>query len=156
MFKMNSSAELFDAFRPLDRAEVEAQDLPERLSFPLLVKDYIAWSEPSGHRVFLVFAEKGQRQPLGIMFKRDTSGGAPIPRMCEWCHSVGGGAGVGLLTVSVSANRRIGIQLCRDLSCRQKAEGLPGADDFPQNLTTRERVWKITQRMSEFARRNLF
>jgi hypothetical protein len=66
--------------------------------------------------------------------------------------------GVGLLTAASSANRRVGIYLCRDLSCKEKAKAEPGADDMPEipQSSEAERVRLIVRRMTAFARRQLF
>jgi len=156
MIRIASETELLDSFRTLDRDEVE---LPANFSFPMLVKDYLTWSDPGGHRVYLVFSEPGsdpkKRNSLGIVFRRSSSGTVP-PQMCEWCHSVRGGDGVMLLTATASTHKRVGIHLCRDLSCKDKAESAPGANDFPESLSARERTQRILQRMSQFARRAIF
>jgi hypothetical protein len=153
MFKIESADELRECFRPLDRGEVE---LSPSLRFPLIVRDYLAWTEPSGHRVYLVFSEETRRPPLGIVFRRDQdSTGAP-PSMCEFCHSVRSGNGVSLLTAAASDRRRVGIPLCRNLECHEKVEGLPGADDLPGTPRGRELARRILARMGGFVRQNLF
>src|SRR4051812_44796198 len=98
MLRISSEKELVESFRPMEREEVI---LPRDLAFPLIVRDYQAWSEPSGHRVFLVLAEPGRKQPMGIVFQRSqasSSETAAHPQMCDWCHSVRAGNGVSLLT----------------------------------------------------------
>lgn len=152
MFRIASEAELLDSFRPLDRDEVE---LSKDLSFPMLVKDYLTWSDPGGHRVFLVFSEPGQRNALGIVFRRSSSGSVP-PQMCEWCHSVRGGDGVMLMTATASSQKRVGLHLCRDLGCKVRVEEAPGSNDFAESLTSHQRTQRILQRMSQFARRAIF
>jgi hypothetical protein len=153
MIRIATSQDLLDSFRPLDRKE--PFDLPEDLKFPLLVRGYHAWTEPSGARTFLVFEEPGARFPLGIVFRRDQSAGVG-PRMCEWCHSVRSGSEVGLLTASASATRRVGLNLCRGLECREKILRPPGADDVPELVSPAERMRRVLLRMSKFARQNLF
>ena len=153
MIRIQSEAELLEAFRPFERGEVE---IPGELSFPLGVQRYMSWVEGAGHRVFLVYEDPQSRKAYGIVFKRDqTPGGAPA-NMCDWCHCVRPGNGVGLLTATASSKRRVGLSLCRDLSCGNKAEAEPGADDVPTTLTPRERQLKIVERMASFARRSLF
>jgi hypothetical protein len=152
MIRIASEAQLLESFRDLDRDEVE---ISKDLHFPMLVKDYLTWSDPGGHRVYLVFSEPGHKTPLGVVFRRSSSGAVP-PQMCEWCHSVRGGDGVMLLTATASSQKRVGIHLCRDLSCKDKVESAPGANDFPESLSSRERTQRILQRMSQFARRAIF
>lgn len=152
MIRITSEKDLLEAFRPLDRDQVE---LPETLRFPLLLKDYLSWTEPSGNRVFLVYTERDRKYPLGIVFRQDQSG-AGSAGMCEWCHSVRSSGGVSLLTAQASLNRRVGVQLCRDLTCKHKVESQPGADDFPETLSHRERIQRILQRISTFGRQQIF
>ena len=152
MFKLNSEKELLECFRLLDRDEVIP---PRDLSFPLIEKNYLAWLEPSGCRVYLVFNERLTTAPMGIVFRRD-SGGNTLATMCEWCHSVRSGEDIGLLSATASSKRRIGIHLCRDLSCKDKIEGVPSAHDFPESANQVERLRKVVARMGDFARRELY
>ncbi|MDR3607091.1 MAG: FBP domain-containing protein [Oligoflexia bacterium] len=156
MFKINTPAELLSSFRPEERAAVE---LPEDIRFPLVVRDYLAWTETSGSRVFLLFADADPRKPLGVVFKREASSGGAVAQMCEWCHTTSGGDGVTLLTAWASSRRRVGVQVCRDLSCAQKVLGLYGpahAGEQRVGPDGRERIRQIMRRMSEFSRRHLF
>jgi hypothetical protein len=152
MIRIHSEQELREAFRPLDREELA---LPQDLEFPFVVKDYFAWTEPSGFRIYLVLADRLKRLPMGIVFRRDQSGG-DTPRMCEWCHSVRGGNAVTLLTAAASEKRRVGLHLCGDLSCKDRVDAAPGPDDVPQVLSGVARLRRITERMGDFARRTCF
>lgn len=153
MIRIASEKELLEVFRPIERDQVE---LPLGLEFPMGVKDYLAWTEGAGARVFLVFEEPSTGKALGVVFRCDQSAGDSAS-MCEWCHAVRAGDGVKLLTAQAASNRRVGISLCRDLSCKDKAQADPGTDDMPLGPTTaRERTRRILTRMSIFARRNLF
>jgi hypothetical protein len=116
MFKIDSEQSLVTAFRPRDRAHLE---LP-KLSYPLFVRDYLSWSDPSGTKVFLLFSVT-RGAPTGIAFQRD-QGSVPGARMCEWCHSYGAGDRIGLLTTDVNSRKRVGVSLCLDLSCNVKLE----------------------------------
>jgi len=117
MFKLDSEKALLDAFRPKDRSVVE---LSPDLKFPLFVRNYVAWTHPAGGRVFLVFSTPGG-VPTGIAFSTN-GGGAPVPAMCEWCHSPGLGTQVGLLAARVTGTRTAGVHVCVDLSCQQHLE----------------------------------
>jgi hypothetical protein len=128
----------------MDREDIQ---LPEDLEFPRFVPDYLTWQEAGGHRVYVVFKAFADRPPLGIVFRRNQEAGA-ASSMCEWCHSIRAGSSVTLLTARASGKRVVGIHLCSDLSCREKALAAPGVG--------RERVRRIVQSMSEFALRNLF
>lgn len=153
MIRIASEKELLESFRLIDRAEVE---LPGNGRFPMVIRDYLAWSEPSGNRLFLVLADRERQLPLGIVFRRDQSGGSGPARMCEWCHAVRSGDGVTLLTAASSSHRRVGLNLCRDLSCKDRLEEAPGVDDLPRLLSDQERLRRILRRMSAFARQNLY
>jgi hypothetical protein len=56
MFLIQSEKDLLECFRPLDQSKVE---LPKDMKYPLFVRDYLRWLEPSGARVYLVFASPG-------------------------------------------------------------------------------------------------
>lgn len=152
MFRISSDKKLLESFRLIDREEVV---LPSSFHFPLLVKDYLTWTEPSGHRVYLVFNDRITGMPLGIVFRQTSTGGV-VAQMCDWCHSVRGGNAVSLLTATASSNRRVGLYLCHNLSCMEKTEEAPGVDDIPVLMLPRERIQKLIKRMGEFARRELF
>ena len=143
MIKIKSEQELLESFRLLDREEVI---LPQNMTFPFLVKDYLSWEEPSGYRVYLIFNDHRRQVPFGVVFRRDQSKGGSAARMCDWCHSISGSDEVSLLSAAASPKRRVGIQLCRDLSCK---------NNF-QSLGRGERINQIIHRMADFSRQNLF
>ncbi len=154
MIRIASENEILNSFRELDRSEVE---FPENLQVPLLLKDYLAWTEPSGYRVFLVFNDPVKNVPMGVVFHRGAATGASPPMMCEFCHSVRSGDGVMMLTAAASSRRRVGLSLCRDLNCKAKIEAsAPGAHDFFESATPREKVQRLVRRMAVFSRQNLF
>ncbi|MBC7691238.1 MAG: FBP domain-containing protein [Methylotenera sp.] len=152
-FKISSETELLNCFRDLDRDEVL---LTQELSFPIIVTDYLTWLEPSGVRAYLVFKDRSEGAPLGISFRRDQGPGVS-PAMCEWCHSVRSGESIGLLSATASSKRRVGIQLCRDLSCKAKvlAEA-PGVSDLSSTVSAEAKLAGVVGRMTDFARRQLF
>lgn len=156
MIRIESAAALIESFRPIDREmHGEALEVPGSFRFPMLVRDYVAWMEPSGARAFVVFADPGSRAPMGIVLRRDTSGATP-PAICEWCHSTRGEGGIGLLTATASDKRRVGIHLCRDLACKERVEAAAEADSSFVPVSARDRVRRVVERMASFARRNLF
>jgi hypothetical protein len=154
MIRIKDYEELLNTFRPIDQTLVER---PDELKFPLVIRDYFAWTSVSGgSKVHLIFSDPLNRVPFGIVFRKDQSSGDGVARMCEWCHSIRTGDGVSLLTAAASSKRRVGIQLCSDLSCRDKAKEEPGIHDFPQLLRTPVQTRQIVRRMSDFAKKNLF
>jgi len=142
MIRIAQAEELVDSFRDLDRDQVE---LPDTFAFPMLLKDYLVWVEPSGHRVFLVFAHPERRVPMGLVFQRGGQSDSP-PMMCEFCHNVRSGGQITMMTAAASRTRRVGLHLCRDLGCKH------GEDP----ALARERAREVTRRMAHFARQNLF
>ncbi len=154
MIRISHENEILNSFRDLDRSEVA---LPETMQYPLLLKDYLTWSEPSGYRVYLVFNDPVKNIPMGVVFQRGASTGMSPPMMCEFCHSIRAGDGVMMLTAAASSKRRIGLSLCRDLSCKAKIEAsAPGANDFYETSTPREKIQRLVKRMAAFSRQNLF
>jgi hypothetical protein len=59
MFRIETEKELLSAFRSRDRKFVE---LPKGTRLPLFVRDYLAWVDPYGVRVFLVFTAPGSKR----------------------------------------------------------------------------------------------
>lgn len=142
MFKLDSGQALLAAFRPKDRKLVE---LSPDVSFPLIVRDYFAWTHPAGGRVFLVFAVPGG-VPTGIAFNTNGAG-PPVPHLCDWCHCGSLGAPVGMLTATVNRNKRVGVHICADLSCARKLE-----DEADRaGVSVRPAMEKLVARMARFA-----
>ncbi|WP_224242837.1 FBP domain-containing protein [Hyalangium gracile] len=144
MFRLETDRALIESFRSPDRRVIE---MPEGVTFPLFVRDYLAWTETSGARVYLVFAAPGSRKPIGIIFRRDTSDSGLGSRICDWCHSTGSSSEVGLLTTDVNSKRRVGVCLCMDLRCKEKLED---AADRSGRLP-RQALEQLRERMFRFA-----
>lgn len=118
--QIHSPEELIRAFRPRDQKHVF---IPKTMQFPLSLKHYVAWTEPSGVRIFLVFKRPGWKKAVGVAFRRDQQGSAMSPTgVCDWCIAHGSADQVGLLTATVNSKKRAGVNLCLDLSCIQKLE----------------------------------
>ncbi len=153
MIRIKDESQLLASFRETDQAQVQ---IPPALTFPLALKDYLAWTEPSGHRVYLVFSEIQSGNPMGVVFQR-TKGAAETPAsMCQWCHSVRSGSAVSLMTTDAGPNRRVGLYLCSGLNCKENALSPPGVNDFAESVSGQDKVDRIVRRMNEFAKQNLF
>ena len=148
MFRIETEKDLLQAFRPRDRDKVE---LPKGLSFPLFVRDYLSWTEPAGTRVFLLCHSPEGKLPMGLAFRRDQSGGSLPSQMCDWCHSYGSSNEIGLLTTDVNSKRRVGVNLCLDLRCKEKMESV--ADRSGRHF--RDMLPPVLERMRRFAREAL-
>ena len=118
MFKLESEAQLREAFRPRD---LKSFELAPEVKMPVFVRDYLAWTHPAGGRVFLVFAVPGG-VPTGIAFDTNSGAGPTVPAMCDWCHCNTVGTGVGLLTAALNSKKRLGVHVCSDLGCKKKLE----------------------------------
>lgn len=145
MFRIESEKALLSAFRSRDRKYVE---LPKGTRLPLFVRDYLAWVDPYGVRVFLVFTPPGSKRLTGIAFRRDQQGDKTVPLgMCEWCRSAGSGDQIGLLTTDVDSKRRVGVNLCLDLRCNEKLESATNR----AGGSVVEETQKLLERMTRFA-----
>ena len=153
MIKIDNEQQLLQLFRPIDRDEVV---VPAGQSYPIVIRDYHSWVEPSGARAFLVFQEPDGRSAAGVVFRRQHPVGDPVNNMCEWCHSVRSHQTIGLLTAKASKNRRVGLNVCRDLNCKEHVRARPGVNDLRESITPDQKIFKITHKMSDFARANLF
>jgi len=148
MREVATPEELIRCFREIDRADVE---LPlTTLPFPLCFADVLAWS--AGPRAFLLYRDSGRAR--GIVFHRGSGAVPEAAAMCEWCHTVRSHGGVRLLSVAVDRRRRVGLYLCADLSCLERARELPGPDDLREGLDVKERSRRIVARIARFARRS--
>jgi hypothetical protein len=147
MFLIESEKDLVNAFRPRDRKVLE---LPPAVTYPLFVRDYHAWLEPTGQRVFIVLQDPASERPLGIAFRRDPSG-AGTSRLCEWCHSWGNGEEIGLLSTEKSSKRIVGIGLCLDLRCSDKIQQM---SDLAGRSAVEPRK-RMLERIQKFAREAL-
>lgn len=141
MFRIETEKEFLNAFRSRDRKHAEP---PKGTRFPLFVRDYFAWVDPYGVRVFIVFTAPGGKKPTGIAFRRDQGGDKNIaPHMCEWCHSPGTSDQIGLLTTDVDSKHRVGINLCLDLRCNERLEtatNRSGGDVLDEMTKLHERI----------------
>lgn len=154
MIRIQSETDLLQAFRPIDRDTVR---LGSHVRFPLAVSEYLSWVEPSGHRTYLVFEDEKSRSLIGVVFKRNQPPPDPVTNMCEWCHAVSGSGTIGLLSTDVNKKKRVGLYLCRDLQCKENIEAEPpSVHDLRESISKQEKRMRVLERMSEFARRNLF
>ena len=146
MFIIKTERDLLNAFRPRDRGAFEP---PVGAAFPIAVRDYRAWVDPSGVRAFLVFQDPASGRPLGIVFRREVAGDESGSRMCDWCHNFG--AEVGLLTADRSSRRRVGVGVCRDLRCADRIEQAAELAGRSSRLARQ----RLLERMVKFAREGL-
>lgn len=153
MIRIQDEHQLRASFRDFEQNQVQ---VPQDFKFPLALKDYLSWVEPSGHRVYLVFRDHLSGHPMGVVFQRTRGSADASPSMCQWCHAVRPGSAVGLLTTQAGKERRIGIHLCVDLDCKAHAEKGPGKNDFTEGLSGREKIERVVRRMNDFAKHNLF
>jgi hypothetical protein len=143
MFRLDTEEMLLAAFRPKDQKPMA---LPPGAAFPLVVRDCLSWTHPAGGRAYLLFAAPGGA-PTGIVFETGGGSGTGVPHMCDWCHFVGAGDQVGLLTARVDARTRAGVNVCSDLSCKRKLED--EADRM--GISVVPQLAKLIARMSRFA-----
>ncbi|MBL9038683.1 MAG: FBP domain-containing protein [Archangium sp.] len=143
MFKLDSEDAVLATFRHKDRTLVE---LSSDLKFPIILRDAVTWTHPSGGRAYLVFFVPGG-VPTGVVFDTSSGSGEAVPHMCEWCHRSGSGTEIGLLTARINAKKLAGIHLCSDLRCKEKLEeqaNLAGSNVKPA-------IEKLVARMGRFA-----
>lgn len=118
-FSIASENELTNSFRYRDQKKLI---LPEKLKFPLNVRSYFTWKEPSGTYTYLVFKMPNWDSPRGIAFKRSRSSGEPTGGLCNWCHAYGSSDDISMLSVKMSSTVSLGYFLCQDLRCIEKIE----------------------------------
>ena len=118
-FSVETEQDLIRAFRNGDQKKLI---LPDNLKFPLNVRSYFSWKEPSGVYTYLVFKMPNWDLPRGVVFKRTVATGESVGGLCSWCHSYGGSEDIGFLSVAMSSNVSVSYLLCQDLSCIEKIE----------------------------------
>jgi hypothetical protein len=141
VFRISSESDLLRTFRPRDRRVFQP---PAKVTYPLYVRDYLAWPDPAGGRVFVVFPEPTTGNALGLAFRDDT--GDTTSSLCEWCHSPGKPNQVALLMCEKSSKRSIGTWLCRDLACGTRVENaadLAGRNGVDARKAVLERMWRF-------------
>jgi len=151
MKTVTSESELLRCFREIDREQVE---LPPDLVLPLEVDDVLAWTV--GPRAFLLFRDRPQQSPRGIVFHRNQGALPDVVAMCDWCHAVRGHGGVKLMSVTSDERRRVGLYLCSDLGCVSRSRDLPQPDDVPERLDSAERARRTLRRICDFASLRVF
>lgn len=119
LFTIASEEELFECFRPRDQAKLL---VPDNLRFPLNVRSYLTWREPSGVYTYLVIKMPNWDLPRGVAFKRTAAGGELMGGLCSWCHSYGTSEEIGMLSVTMNSSVSSSYFLCKDLSCIEKIE----------------------------------
>jgi hypothetical protein len=145
MFRIETEKELLNAFRSRDRKHVE---LPKGTQLPLFVRDYLAWVDPYGVRVFLVFTAPGSNKPTGIAFRRDQQGDKTTAiGVCDWCRAAGATDQIGLLTTDVDSKRRVGVNVCLDLRCNEKMEAAANMS----GRSVLDDTQQLIERMARFA-----
>lgn len=118
-FSIASEQDLVESFRYRDQKKLI---LPEKLKFPLNVRSYFTWKEPSGVYTYLVFKMPNWESPRGVAFKRTHAGGEPTGGLCNWCHAYGSSEDIGMLSVTMSSTVSLSYFLCQDLRCIEKIE----------------------------------
>src|SRR5689334_1020931 len=124
-----SETELRHCFRDIDRDEVE---LAPDLKLPLAVDDAVACAV--GPRAFLLFRDRPNARPRGLVFHRNSGALPDAVAMCEWCHVVRGHGAVKLLSVWAGDRRRLGLYLCADLACVSRVREMPSPDDLRERF----------------------
>ncbi|MFS4459145.1 FBP domain-containing protein [Bdellovibrio sp. HCB2-146] len=147
-FSVDSEKELIQAFRLRDQKKLV---LPDNLKFPLNVRSYFTWKEPSGVYVYLVFKMPNWDMPRGVAFKRTPPTGESVGGLCNWCHAYGSSEEIGFLSVVMDPNISNSYILCRDLSCIEKIEDaamLAGKDPEKPIAELYHRMSKLFERLS--------
>lgn len=119
LFSLESEADLVKTFRLRDQKKLI---LPDNLEFPLNIRSYFTWKEPSGVYTYLVFKNPNWDMPRGVAFKRTPPSAEPTGGLCNWCHAYGTSDQIGLLSVTMNAEVSFSYFLCQDLTCIEKIE----------------------------------
>ncbi|WII71976.1 FBP domain-containing protein [Bdellovibrio sp. 22V] len=150
-FAIGSEEELIQSFRPRDQKKLV---LPDNLKFPMNVRSYFAWKEPSGVYTYLVFKMPNWDLPRGVAFKRTAAtGGEGVGGLCSWCHAYGTSEDIGFLSVIMDPNVSNSYILCQDLRCIEKIEEAnmrAGKDPEKHIADLYHRIEKLFERISGY------
>ena len=119
IFSINSEQDLVESFRLRDQKKLL---LPDNLEFPMNVRSYLTWKEPSGVYTYLVFKMPNWDLPRGVAFKRTVATGEQTGGLCNWCHAYGASDEIGMLSVTMNSTVSLSYYLCQDLRCIEKIE----------------------------------
>lgn len=120
-FTLVDSNALMSCFRKKEQKKVI---LPQLMRENLSADYFFTWSEPSGVYQYLVFKAPSWDSPQGVVFRRSSGSSLSPARMCDWCHNYGASDQIGLLTTHVNSRISVGLMLCQDLGCIERAEEL--------------------------------
>lgn len=118
-FSIASEQELILSFSDRDQRKLI---VPSNLRFPIPVRSYFTWRDPSNIYTYLIFKMPNWDQPRGVAFKRTASGTEPTGGLCNWCHAYGPSDEIGLLSIAVNSKTSVAYFLCQDLRCIEKIE----------------------------------
>lgn len=149
-FSIESEKELVDSFRLRDQKKLV---LPVGLKFPLNIRSYFTWKEPSGVYTYLVAKMPNWDMARGVAFKRTASSGEPTGGLCNWCHAYGTSEEIGLLSVAMSSSVSTSYLICQDLRCIEKIEEaamLAGKDPEKSISELYYRIQKLFENISGY------
>lgn len=150
LFTINSEQELILSFRNRDQKKLV---LPEKLKFPLNVRSYFTWKEPSGVYTYLVMRLPNWDAPRGVAFKRTPSTGEPVGGLCSWCNAYGSSEDIGMMSVTMSSSVSVSYLICQDISCIEKIEDaatLSGKDPEKYIAELYHRMGKMFENISSY------
>lgn len=150
IFSINNAEELIQMFRLRDQKKLV---LPDGLPFPLNIRSYFAWKEPSGVYRYLVIKMPNWDMPRGVAFKRTSATGEAMGGLCNWCHAYGSSEEIGMLSVAMNSNVSLSYILCEDLRCIEKIEDaamLGGKDPEKYIADLYHRIGKMFENISSY------
>lgn len=150
LFTISSEQELILSFRNHDQKKLI---LPEKLKFPLNVRSYFTWKEPSGVYTYLVIRLPNWDTPRGVAFKRTPSTGEPVGGLCSWCNAYGSSEDIGMMSVTMSSSVSVSYLICQDISCIEKLEDaatLSGKDPEKYIAELYHRMGKMFENISSY------
>lgn len=149
-FTVSSEEEMIQSFRLRDQKKLI---LPEKLKFPLNVRSYFTWKEPSGVYTYLVFKMPNWDLPRGVVFKRTAHSGEAVGGLCNWCHAYGSSEDINFLSVAMSSQVSSSYLICQDIRCIEKIEEasmLAGKDPAKNVNELYHKIGKLFENISNY------
>ena len=142
-FSIENETDFTNCFRLKDQKKLV---LPSKLKFPMKIRSYFTWQEPSGVYTYLIYKNPSWDMPRGMALKRVHHNGEPVGGLCGWCNSYGSSEEIGTLSVAVNSKTTFAYLLCNDLRCIEKIEDLCAlAGKSPEKY-----IDQLYQRMNRF------
>lgn len=145
--------EIISAFSKKDQKKLKLPDL-KIINWEII--DYFSWFHPSGHLAFIIYDNGLSLR--GLVLEKNKPGFSQKAKMCGWCKTVHGGAGVVLFSTPKvnSPSIVIGEFICADLQCSYYIRGLKGPlpNQMRETISMENKIFRLLSSVDDFFNRS--